>query len=179
MFINPVHQIRAEFALFDHPATISMFAQGRILLDTDGTVATLVAEAQRIWRAGPPIVGSDHRWQLHYRPTDLLTDARDLLDADPAAANLVMALTVLAALDTHHRLAGRWSVKPKHLLQDLAGHDPDLADLARQVLRSDESAARRWELLVDLVEKILAPIGGHPSEWESPWEAVPEPPGPV
>jgi hypothetical protein len=172
LFLNPVRQIRSEFALTEHPATIAMFAQGQILWDPEGAIAQLVAEARRIWEAGRPLVPAGQRWQLTYPMVDLLTDVRDLLDRDEAGSTLLLVRTLEVALEAHYRFTGRWSVKPKYLLSDLAGHAPELERLARQVLEPNASLAQRYEWLAEFVGRVLAPMGGHPREWESARDPV-------
>jgi hypothetical protein len=175
LFINPVHQIRQEFQDVDHPATFGMFANGRILYGADGMMATLVQEAKQLWQQPRPEVRPEALSLLRYVPTDLLKDAQDLAESDEAAADYLIHLTLQATLDAYYKLQRRWAVKPKHQLRDLAQHDPALAQQVRSILAGSSSVPQRCQLLAELTEQVLAPVGGLLGEWQSGTQLVPEP----
>lgn len=166
-FINPVSQIRREFKDHDHPATIGMFAHGRVLWDCDGVTAALVAEAQEIWDAGP--LAPDAQWVQfwRYHVCDVWKDAGDLIDEDPSAARLLIGQTVEMALTGHYRLHRHWCPKPKYLLMDLEKWDPVTASWARQALTSDRSMPQLYQSLSQLVARTLDAAGGCLTQWHS------------
>ncbi|MEW5867054.1 MAG: hypothetical protein AB1774_09395 [Bacillota bacterium] len=174
LFINPVHRIRKEFKDVDHDSTFAMFAQGRILYDPDGVMATLVKEAREVWEQPRPALPPDALPLLRYIPTDVLKDAQDLAETDEVAANYLIFMTLQATLDAYYKIQRRWPVKPKHLLRDLHGHAPDIEQAVRQILSGEGSAEERCVLLSRLVEQVLEPVGGLLGEWESVPEQLPD-----
>jgi len=176
LFLNPAQQVRAEFRDPDAPATIAMFAQGRILLDPEGVMQQLVEEAQCIWQRGRPGVVPETyaHYFMRYACVDLLKDAQDLLDLDEAAAVWAMYTALQSALTAHYQIQRRWPVKPKYQLSDLEQHAPDLALLVRRVLNGQSCIHERFAALESLVDGVLAPAGGRLHEWRSVPENVAE-----
>lgn len=174
MFINPVHQVRAEFQDTDAPATIAMFAQGRILYDPEGVIGQLAQEAQHIWHSPRPAVvaGTYEHFYLRYAPVELLKDAQDLLGVDEEAALYVIFTAFQSALNTYYRIQRRWEVSPKDQLSDLVQHAPELAHLVKRILTGNLPLQERCETLSTLIDQILEPMGGRPGEWSSPQETL-------
>ena len=176
LFLNPVSQVRTEFCTPDSPATIAMFAQGRVLFDPEGIIKELVQEAQYVWQQGRPEIAEDTYEHSHLRYTcvDLLKDAQDLLDVDAEAAQLVMFAALQSALEAYYRLQRRWPVKPKYQLDDLELHAPDVAQQVRRILTDHLPLRERYITLSALIDQVLEPVGGRLREWSSPRQAVEE-----
>lgn len=174
IFLNPVEQVRAEFYDTDSPATIAMFAQGRILFDPTGLISQLVQEAQDIWRHPRPAVvpGTYAYFALRYTCVDLLKDAQDLLEVDEDAAEWTMFAALQSALNAYNHIQRRWSVKPKYQLSDLEHHASDLARLVRCILAGSASIQERYMALESLIDRVLEPIGGRLQEWRSVPESM-------
>jgi hypothetical protein len=174
LFINPAHQVRAEIRDTDAPATIAMFAHGRILSDPEGVMAQLVQEAQQIWQCSRPAVstGTYEYFHLRYAPVEQLKDTQDLLDVDEEAARYVLFTALQSALNTYYCAQGRWSVTPKNQLSDLEQHAPDLARLVRQILTDSLSLQERCLALSTFIDQVLEPMGGRLGEWNSPQEVL-------
>ncbi len=176
LFINPVHVIRRQFT--DTPSTFTMFARGRILDDPHGLMEQLVAEATEALKQPPPAVPSEEMPRLRYGLTDSLKDAFDLAEiGDEAAANYLVFFTLQRTIEAHYRLNRRWPVKAKYLLDDLAEHAPGIEPLTRRLLHSEGTVHERCAVLEELVECVLAPVGGTITEWETTRQEVPEPKG--
>lgn len=174
IFLNPAQQVRAEFRNTDSPATIAMFAQGRILFDPTGLVKHLVQEAQGIWQHPRPAVpyGTYAYFSLRYTCVDLLKDAQDLLEVDKDAAGWVLFTALQSTLNAYYRIQRRWSVKPKYLLNNLEQRAPALAQLVRYILDGSAPLETRITVLESLIDQVLEPIGGRLQEWRSVPESV-------
>ncbi|MDA8345710.1 MAG: nucleotidyltransferase domain-containing protein [Thermaerobacter sp.] len=174
LLINPVSQVRKEFKLWEHPATIDMFAHGLIVEDSTGQVAELQAEASRIWRAGPP--PADPKWTAlwRYALCDVVKDVQDLQDDDPRSAEWLTGQGVLSALVGHYRLNRRWLPQQKYLLKDLSCWDESSAALARDALDPSRSIAERVDALWALSHRTLSPVGGWLEHWDSDREELPD-----
>lgn len=175
LFLNPVHQIRAEFQSPFDPATLKMFVQGRILLDAEGIVGQLVQEAQQIWDQPRPTIDPRIADSLRYTLVELLKDAQDLLDVDEEAAfGIMIASALRAALDVYYRVQRRWPAAPKAQLHDLEQHDPEIGRLVRQVLSCKFPIHERCAALSTFIDRVLEPLGGRLTEWQTPKEPVEE-----
>jgi hypothetical protein len=176
IFLNPVQQVRAEFCDTDDPATIAMFAQGRILSDPTGLMKQLVHEAQSIWQRPRPAMapGTYEHFSLRHTCVDLLKDAQDLLEVDEDAAEWVMFAALQSTLNAYYQIQRRWPIRPKYQLSDLAQHAPDLALLVRRILSSQSSIQERYMALESFIDQVLEPIGGRLGEWRSAPESVVE-----
>ena len=173
VFLTPVQQVRVEFQDTDRPATIAMFAQGRILSDPRGVVNELVQEAQQIWSCPRPAVDPHVCDFLRYTPVELLKDAQDLLDVDEEAALYVIGAALRSALDVYYRLQRRWPVALKNQVQDLEQYASDIGRLVRRSLNGP-SVQERCASLSALIDQVLEPIGGRLQEWNSPPQALEE-----
>ncbi len=174
LFINPIHQIRREFRDVEHPSTFAMFAQGQILHDPEGCLAGLVEEARRAWDRPRPALTPVAVERTRYLLTDHLLDVKDQAERDEEAAGYLILFTLQAALDAHYRIQRRWGVKPKYLLADLREQAPELAVLVESLAAGEGTLEERVSLLCQLVERILAPVGGPLVESVTEPEPVPE-----
>lgn len=170
LFINPAFQCRRYFA-DGRGHNPHMFTFGRAVYDPHGVVATLRDEARQLWEAGPAPRDERLDWLARYAPADLVRDLDDEGD-DEATATLLLAALVEQLVATHYRLNGRWAVKAKRRLGDLAGWDDLAAQLARLALACGPLPRRR-EAARRLAEHVLQPLGGlMPLEWRTEWEAL-------
>ena len=171
LFINPPAQVRRYFA-DGRGHDPHMFVFGRAIYDPQNVVAALRDEARAIWEAGPSPLNERLIWMERYLPADLLRDLEDVGDDDEATAALLLAALVERLIATHYRLNGRWIVKAKRRLADLATWDSEAARLARAALVAQTCATRRAAATV-LAEHVLEPLGGlMPLTWESGWEEL-------
>lgn len=136
LFVNPPAQVRRYFAS-EHadcrPSTAHMFATGEVLdvPPPHPVIAELVREA-RDWLARPLALTPAQLAAQRYGVVDVLDDARDVIDHDPAAAQLLLASAVSAIVP--YAFVGRGQFRPrrKRALAALAELDPLAADLVRR-----------------------------------------------
>lgn len=174
--INPAFQIRRYFedeqkdgrGLMPH-----LCSTGRIVLDTQGLMAGLQAEATSIWQGGPPPLSERERWQFRYHTADALRDLADVETSDPERAVFLIGLLLPKLIDQHYRISGRWLSKPKRILNDLARWDPIAASNARQACKDDATVSERCSSVRTLANHVLTPLGGiMPTEWKTDWEPL-------
>lgn len=173
LFINPVDQILREYA-DEEAATIGMFAEGRIVLDSRGTMQTLVDEAQRRWSQAPMSWTVAERDQWRYEIVDLLKDVEDVMEGDPDSASYLIGLTVKKLLEGYYRLNGHWEPKPKYVLPDVALQSTNVAFKLRMAMGATQSMANRYQALKDLVDSVQRPMDGYLHEWQTDRETVPK-----
>ena len=134
LFINPPSQIRKYFAS-EHergrPSTADMFATGEPIAPVDPIVDELVREA-RDWLARPVAVTPAHLESLRYGAVDQLDNARDVIDRDPAAAQLMLGDTVRLIIEYMFWRARRFQPRRKAEITALAEFDPPAAALVRR-----------------------------------------------
>ena len=159
MLINPVEQIRREL-LARQPATVEMFARGRVVHDPSGVVREQMHLARRMAAEPRDRPGQSELYFIRYRPSDLLKDVEDLIDVDPHAAELLTGLAVHRIIEAHWHLRGRSAPKPKHALQGLREDAPDVARTAELALDTDLPLRQRASNLRRLCEDVLVPAGG-------------------
>ncbi len=155
LFVNPPDRIRGYFASAHQaarPCTADMFATGEVLPGADAVVDELVREA-RAWLARPLEVTPAALASKRYAAVDMLDDARDMLDGDPAAAALLLAAAVqhIAAYPFWHR--GLFQPRRKDLVRALAWIDPVAAELVRSFTASQGDSALR--LATELARHVL------------------------
>jgi predicted nucleotidyltransferase len=172
MLLNPLFQVERELVNVGEPATILMFAQGRILADSENQARELADEARRIWQLGPPALPSADYPLVRQRPEHLFQSAYGMSEEDEDAAFLLVMAALEAALDSYYCLARRWPVKRKEQLQDLHEHAPHLELLVRDVLAPTASIQVRLAALRMLLDRIYAPLGDRTTEWHTPREEL-------
>lgn len=171
MFINPVEQLRREIEE-RQPATVEMFARGRIHHDPTGVVAELAERAQHIASQPRPRPDGSETYFIRYRPSDLLRDAEDLLDVDARSAEFVLGGALRSVVEAHWLVRGAQPPKPKRVLERLRDEDPEAGRLAEEVLDVSLPLAHRVELLRRLCEHVLEPLGGVMLEGRTPPEPL-------
>ncbi len=174
MFLNPPCQIRRYFKdgrASGRGVDQHMWSTGRVVYDPRGVLAELQAEAQAQWKAGPPPLPPEQLWMYRYAAADMLRDIGDVLHSDPERAVYLIGAEIPQVVDDYYRIAGRWRVKRKRVLNDLATWDAHAATLARQACAG--APDERYHALHALVEHCLAALGGPmPLVWQNEWEEL-------
>ena len=101
---------------------------------------------------------------------DLLENAQDVIERDPANADLFLHEGVRAMLDYAFLAVNRPLPRTKQFLSALAALNPDLAALARQYYGAADTAAR-MALATQIATRTIGETGFF--EWESPTEEIP------
>jgi hypothetical protein len=155
LFVNPPAQTRRYFAS-EHergrPSTAHMFATGEPVPPVDAVVDELIREA-REWLRRPLAPSRATLDSLRYAAVDFLDDARDVLDADPAAAHLLLADAVRSIVEYAFWREGRFLPRRKQAVVSLAELDPAAADLVRRW--STAPLADQLPLVETLARRIL------------------------
>lgn len=81
------------------------------------------------------------------------------LHHDPAAASLVMHITINDVLKMHYAQQRHWWVSSKYLLTDLATWDAPLAALVRRFVVA-AAVGEKFAFWTAILDHILAPLGG-------------------
>ena len=148
LFVNPPERIRSYFAS-EHaegrPCTAHMFATGVVLAGAEPIVGELVAEA-RDWLAKPLEPTAAELTARRYQAVDLLDDARDLRDVDPAGAALLLAEAVQLIAGYAFWQRARFQPRRKDLVRALVAIDPVAADQVRAFARARGEDAERIAL---------------------------------
>lgn len=126
LFVNPPDRIRGYFAS-EHaaarPGTAHMLATGVVLPDGDEIVAELVREA-REWLARPIDFAPAELDSKRYAAVDMLDNARDMIDTDPAVAQLLLADAVQQTIAYAFWKRAMFQPRRKDLLRALHDVDP-------------------------------------------------------
>ncbi|UQV44513.1 nucleotidyltransferase domain-containing protein [Janthinobacterium lividum] len=121
--------------------------------------AQLLALAQAIAAAGPPVLDGDNLQRRRYAITTAL---EDLVDSRHPGEALAVACQLYPALaDLHLRAAGQWSGGGKHLFRRLQAFDAAIAgqlDGALRMAASDLPAGQ--QAFEQVAAAVLAPVGG-------------------
>lgn len=153
LFVNPPARIRGYFAT-EHaegqPTFAHMLATGEPLGAPHPTVDELVREA-RDWLARPLALTPAELDRWRYGPVDALDDARDVVDADPTAAQLLLGSAVSGIVAYAFLGRGRFQPRRKRAVAALAELDAEAAALVqrwatqsgRDALATVEQLARR------------------------------------
>lgn len=152
-----------------------MVLEGENIVASGPCHAQLLALAQAIDAAGPPVLDGDTLLRRRYAITTLL---EDLVDSRHPGEALAVACQLYEALaDLRLRAAGAWSGGGKHLFRRLQAFDGAVAvqlDGALRLVASDLPAGQR--AFAQLAAAVLAPVGGHllegfhlpaPAHWRS------------
>jgi hypothetical protein len=154
LFVNPPARIRKYFEL-EHaegrPSAAHMFATGEVHgvlgAPPHPVLADLVGEA-RDWMARPLVFTPAQLAQRRYAVVDVIDDARDVVDADPAAAQLLLASAVSGIVAYAFLGRGLFQPRRKRAIAALAELDPIAADLVRRwTTRSGRAALATVEQL--------------------------------
>jgi hypothetical protein len=136
-----------------------MVLEGENIAASGEHYAQLLALAQAIDAAGPPVLDMDNLQRRRYAITTAL---EDLVDSGHPGEALAVACQLYQALaDLHLRAAGVWSGGGKHLFRRLQAFDAAIAselDGALRLVASDLAAGQR--AFEHVVAAVLAPVGG-------------------
>jgi len=170
IFVNPPHQVRRYFdEEVTRPCTAHMLANGVAVVNRHPVVDELIAEARRRL-ATPPNLNETQLTLRRYLAADALENAQDVVDRDPANADLFLHETVRAMLEYVFLAANRPLPRFKRFLAALDKFDPDLGDLARQYYSAADTATR-LALATQIATRTIGETGFF--EWESPIEEIP------
>jgi hypothetical protein len=146
IFVDPPGQIRRYFAeehAAARPITAHMLVTGRLVQEDDaGVVAGLRREAALWLDRQPEPAPARLRW-TRYLLVDLLDNARDMAEADPFTARLLLNQVVQGLIDYRFVGGGRFLPRVKAQRAELAALDPVCAMQVERFLRTagDDPAA--------------------------------------
>jgi len=174
LLIRPSPGFEEQFKETNVPEMLGIFAKGEVIFDSDKRMKQLKGLAVSIWQKGRPNQNLEYPFlqKMRHVPYDLLDDAHDLLKQDLAAAHYTMQHALQMAIDVHFRMAKLWGCKPKHTLQELRRHSPQIAAKIGSFLSPETKIEEKFTLLSSLLDEILTPLGGRLGEWSSPWEKL-------
>lgn len=136
-----------------------MVVEGENIAASGEHYAQLLALAQTIAAAGPPVLDVDNLQRRRYAITTML---EDLVDSTQPGEALAVACQLYAALaDLHLRAAGQWSGGGKHLFRRLQAFDAAIAgqlDGALRLVAADLPAGQH--AFGQVAAALLAPVGG-------------------
>ncbi|KAJ3410557.1 hypothetical protein HDV05_003659, partial [Chytridiales sp. JEL 0842] len=176
VFINPPSMMYAEINNLEDP-TVNCFRLGHILMDdAEGTVAKICKHAKETFAKGKPDCSTwsdDTKSRKRYHLCDQLHDAWDAIEAGDAAMGALMLMKGLSStLDVLYESRGWWGVKEKRRMRDLAckreaGDETakKVLYLAKRIARGDLESVERFKSLRELVNLVLAPLGGPMTYW--------------
>lgn len=156
IFVNPPQSVRGYFR-DEHgaarPVTAHMLATGWTVLDLTGIGAELSAEA-RTWLAKKPEPSASELTWLRYMAVDLLDNARDVRDGDPANAAMLLNQAVDQMVSYVFWERQRFQPRAKAMLTELAAIDSDSAALARQFYLAAD-IDQRFELAIKFAQRTI------------------------
>lgn len=162
LFVNNVASMRWRITRPEEIAAAAGFATGELLLDRTGVMAELQKVAQDRWNAPRPALSEEQVKMLRYALTDLADDLDDV-EHDPVASRVVGANLVQMAMEVFCKLHRHHGAKPKRLFAYVAGRD----SLLGVMLRDYYQRSMHPKLAQEIVDYVLAPVGGRLVEWES------------
>jgi predicted nucleotidyltransferase len=160
----------------DRPSgtVIRQLANGRLLLDRDGLGARYRSLAQDTIAAGLEPMSRPQIRSRRFLLTELLDDVADCT-GDPLRARWLMDTGLALIVETAFLWHQQWTPKRKNALAEIEILDPGLGTLCRDFLAATDPSSE-WSAFEQLVEHVLAPLGGELREpWTRPPEAVPPP----
>jgi len=168
LFVNNVESMRWRITRPEEIAAAAGFATGEILLDRTGEMEALQSLARRRWETPPPAPTPEQVSMLRYGLTDLADDLDDV-EHDPISSRILGAAVVEQAMKAFCRLNRLHGAKAKRLFAYIAERD----SLLGIMLRDYYSRGMHPKHAQEIVDYVLAPVGGRLVEWES--EKVPYP----
>jgi len=171
IFVNPPQAVEGYFdeeQSSRSPLTAHMLATGFVVLKLDPVIDELREKARNLL-SNPPETPKDLTPQRYYRAL-LLEDATDLIEKDPATAQMLLSQAVTEMLEFCFIQQGDFIPRPKSLLDKLAKIDSQLADLARSFFEA-ASLDLRADLACQIADRTIAKRGFF--EWETSPETVP------
>ncbi len=172
LFVNPPAQIRRYFET-EHaegqPGTAHMFATGEPIEPVHPVITQLVREA-REWLLRPVEATEPSLTQRRYGIVNLLDDARDMSDHDPAGAAMVLGAAVRDLVAYAFWQRKLFQPRPKHAIAALARIDGEAVALVRTWQTS--TGSERFLVVEALARHVLGVDSFF--EWTSTRETVAE-----
>ncbi len=144
IFTNPPAQIRAYFCeeqAEGTPITAHMLATGFPVLELDPAVSELRQQAAGLI-ASAPTVDPKNLFYQRYGLATLLEDGRDMVQADPLAASLILNDAVSGMLEYAFLSRGRHIPRRKDLVKTLPELDNSLWSLSQAYYQAADAAQR-------------------------------------
>ncbi len=174
--MNPSWVIQKYFVQDEgeaRPISAHMMATGTVVLATDPVVEQLRQTAISLIGSSPTLT-PQKLTLARYAAATKLEDAMDIVERNPAAANMLVSEAVRQMLQFAFLKAGRFIPRDKDILDALTNMDSDLASKAQLFFESGDWT-RRMHLATELADRILQVRGFF--EWDSEPEDVPPPAG--
>jgi hypothetical protein len=130
-----------------------MMATGTVVLATDPVVEQLRQTAIALLSSSPTLA-LQKVTQARYAAATKLEDAMDIVERDPAAANMIASEAVRQMLQFAFLKAGRFIPRDKDILEILTNMDSDLASKVRLFFES-EDLTTRMQVATELADRIL------------------------
>jgi hypothetical protein len=165
LFVNPPDRIRGYFKsehAAGRPGTAHMFTTGIVLPGADEIVAELVTEA-RAWLARPIELTPAELTSKRYAAVDMLDNARDMINADPTVAQLLLADAVQQTIEYAFWKRALFQPRRKDLLRALHDVDPIAVGLVRAFTSADHDDS--LQIAIALANHVLGVDTFF--EWES------------
>jgi len=173
IFVNPPWVIQKYFIQDQQegrPISAHMMATGTVVLATDPVVEQLRKTAIS-WLSSVPTFTPLRLTQARYAAATKLEDALDIVERNPAAANMLASEAVRQMLHFAFLKAGRFIPRDKDLLDAVTKMDSDLAANV-QLFFEITDCRRRMQLAKELADRVLEVRGFF--EWNSePEEMLP------
>jgi hypothetical protein len=148
-----------------------MMATGTVVLATDPVVEQLRQTAISLVNSQPTLT-PQKLTLARYAAATKFEDAMDLIERNPATANMIVSEAVRQMLQFAFLQAGRFIPRDKDILDTLMNMDSDLASKAKLFFESGDWT-RRMHLATELADRILQVRGFF--EWTSEPEDVSPP----
>jgi hypothetical protein len=168
IFVNPPVTIRRYFVReqSSRPMTAHMLATGFVVLSQDPVVEELRSEAAELLQK-PPEATPLELDMARYMVACMVEDALDVVERDPATAQMLLSRAVSGMLGFCFKKAGQFLPRQKELLSALAEIDPETAQMAIEFFTAADLATR-----LHLAEQLADRTIGTRGFFE--WETVPE-----
>jgi hypothetical protein len=166
IFVNPLGRLRGYFEQEQRegqPCTAHMLATGWVVLDRDGCVREVRAEA-RSWLDRPPTTTPERLAAIRYGAADQIDNANDVIARDPATAAWLAGAAVEPVLIAWLLGQRRLVPRRKELLATVTVIDPAVGEQARRALMAETPTAR-VEATAELARRCLGVTGFF--AWES------------
>lgn len=169
IFVNNAASVRSYFpseCKAGRPITAHILATGVPLLKRDEVVDQLIGEAHEWLKKRPDLTAAELLWK-RYLIVDLLDNARDLLEDDPANASLFLHDAVRAMVDYAFLAVNRNLPRVKESITVLEQEQPAIGKLLRSYYEADHH-----QLRFSVAEQIAVQLLGTAEFFE--WETEPE-----
>lgn len=166
IFLNPPAAIRSYFRdeqKSGRPSTAHMLSTGFVILDRDPVVQSLIGEAKSSLAQRPDLSLQALTFK-RYGAADLLENAADIIESNPANASLILHSAVEKIIEYHFLSENQRLPRLKEMLAGLAESDPEIGALAYQFY-SDAELPAKLTIAEQLAQQILGEVGFF--EWES------------